>query len=138
MMIKALVELLEKTAATKPNINYVGVGNVYDLNTKADAEYSVVWITPIKTTVTDNGVNHTVTLFYIDRLTDNLDNRLSIQSDGMKALMNIINTVKWSEDVEVNLPIEFTPFNQRFMDDCAGVFANVVFTTDGEGDCYFE
>ncbi len=138
MTIKQLIATIEKIASKKPNINYVGVGNVYDLNTKPDVKYSVLYITPSKTDVYENEVTHSVTIFYIDRLTDNLDNKLEIQSNGTREITNIINHLVNTEDVEVNYPLSFTPFNQRFADDCAGVFTTITFSVEGEGLCFFE
>lgn len=139
MRIKKLIELLSDTAQSQPNINYVGVGNVYDLNSKPDANYGVVYITQGNTSVYENEVHYTITLFYIDRMTDNYDNRLDIQSNGMAVLTNIIHKLVDIEDeIDVNYPLQFTPFNQRFIDDCAGVFTTITFITDGLTTCYYE
>lgn len=138
MTIKKLFELLKDIAQSKPNVNYVGIGNVYDLNSKPDVEYGVVYLTYGSTSVYDYQINHTVTLFYIDRLTDNFDNRLEIQTNGVRELTNIINTLVNQEDIEISYPLTFTPFNQRFIDDCAGVFTTITFITDGENTCNYE
>lgn len=138
MTIKQLTEAIEKIAIKKPNINYVGVGNVYDLNEKPDVKYSVIYLTPSKTDIYENYISHSITIFYIDRLTDNLDNKLDIQSNGAREITNVINHLVNTEDIEVDYPISFTPFNQRFVDDCAGVFTTITFTVDGEGLCFFE
>ena len=138
MTIKQLTEAIEKIARKKPNINYVGVGNVYDLNTTPDVNYSVIYITPSKTDIYENYISHSVTIFFIDRLTDNLDNKLEIQSNGTREITNIINHLVNTEDVDVNYPLSFTPFNQRFVDDCCGVFTTVSFIVEGEGLCFFE
>lgn len=139
MTIRQLIEKIKEISLTKPNINYVGVGNVYDLNTTPDAEYSVVYITQGTSSVYETYTTHSLTLFYIDRLTDNFDNRLEIQSNGVKELTNIINTLVNVEDVEVSYPLTFTYFNQRFADDCAGVFTQIALSVDNDfGTCDYE
>lgn len=138
MTLQNILHKLREIAQAKPNINFVGDGNVYDLNQKSDAEYSVFWMTPQGTDVYENLINHKLTLFYIDRLTDDWDNQRQIQSDGIRAINNIINTLVNNEDVEVSYPLAFTPFNHRFADACAGVFVNVTIITDGENICDYE
>ena len=90
MTLQNILHKLREIAQTKPNINFVGDVNVYDLNQKSDAEYSVFWMTPQGTDVYENLINHKLTLFYIDRLTDDWDNQRQIQSDGIRAINNII------------------------------------------------
>lgn len=138
MTIKKLIDVISKTALKKPNINYVGVGNVYDLDSKPDAEYSLIYLTYQNSQVNENEVRHNIVMFYIDRLTDNFDNRLDIQTNGVKEITNIVNTITYSEDVEVAYPLNFTPFNQRFSEDCCGVFTTITFIVDGDGNCHFD
>ena len=138
MTIKKLIDVLTKTAKKLPNINYVNVGNVYDLNSKPDVDYSLIYLTYQNSEVNENEVRHNIVMFYIDRLTDGFDNRLDIQSDGIKTITNIVNTIVNLEDVEVDMPMAFTPFNQRFAEDCAGVFTTITFIVDGDGNCHFD
>lgn len=139
MTLKKIIELLKTIALSKPNIRYVGDGNVYDLNTKPDVVYSTFYITQQGSDIYENQAYHKLSLFYIDRLTDSFDNKLQIQSDGQREITNIINTLMDMEDIEVNYPISFTSFNQRFCDECAGVFTTVTFITDLDtGTCGYE
>lgn len=138
MTIKKLIDVITKTAKKKPNINYVGVGNVYDLNTKPDVNYSLIYLTYQNSQVNENEIRHNIVMFYIDRMTDDYDNRLDIQNNGILEITNIVNTIVNLEDVEVDLPMAFTPFNQRFAEDCAGVFTTITFIVDGDGNCHFD
>lgn len=137
MGIKELINKLKDVASSQPNVNYVGVGNVYDLNSTPDVNYSTVYITYQSTNIDEVNKNHIVNLFYIDRLTDGFDNKLDIQNDGITTLTNIINTIVYTEDIEISYPLSFTPFNERFADECAGVFVTVTFIIDGDGSCYY-
>lgn len=138
MTIKKLIDVITKTAKKKPNINYVGVGNVYDLNSKPDVNYSLIYLTYQNSQVNENEIRHNIVMFYIDRMTDDYDNRLDIQNNGILEITNIVNTIVNLEDVEVDMPMAFTPFNQRFAEDCAGVFTTITFIVDGDGNCHFD
>lgn len=139
MTLKNIVGCLLDVAKTKPNIRTTGEGNVYDLNSKPDVVYNCFYVTQMGSDVYENQVHHKLTLFYIDRLTDNFDNKLQVQSNGQMEITNIINTVCNICDVEVDYPISFTSFNERFTDDCCGVFTTVTFITDLElGNCGYE
>lgn len=65
-------------------------------------------------------------LFFVSRLDDTMENnRLTIQSIGKGVLTNIIKV--FCEDYgAIELPIlRFYPFQQRFVDECAGVYCSV-------------
>ena len=53
-------------------------------------------------------------------------NEVDVQSEGMLTLTNIINTLTAElDEVSIDGDVTFTAYNQRFADDCAGVYANV-------------
>jgi hypothetical protein len=136
MTLKEIIDTLIDVSLSKPNIRTARTGNVYELNSMPDVDYSCFYITQQGSEVYENQIYHKLTLFYIDRLTDGFDNKLQIQSDGQRVITNIINTVI-DMDLEVNYPLSFTSFNERFSDDCCGVFTTVTFITDNEmGYCY--
>lgn len=137
MTLKEIIESLKDIALSKPNIRTAQEGNVYELNSAPDVEYSCFYITQQDSNVYENQIYHKLALFYIDRLTDGFDNKLQVQSDGQRIITNIVNTVCDIYDIEVNYPLSFTSFNERFSDDCCGVFTTVTFITDNEmGYCY--
>lgn len=136
MTLKEIIDTLIDVSLSKPNIRTARTGNVYELNSMPDVAYSCFFITQQGSEVYENQIYHKLTLFYIDRLTDSFDNKLQIQSDGQRVITNIINTVI-DMDLEVNFPLSFTSFNERFSDETAGVFTTVTFITDNEmGYCY--
>lgn len=138
MTLKQTIQLLKTIASSKPNIRYVAEGNVYELNQKPDVEYGVFYITQSQSEVYENYIKYKLSLFFIDRLTDGFDNRLQIQSDGIRVIKNILNTFEDMGDDEVEYPLSFTSFNERFCDECAGVFTTVSIITDGESGCVFD
>ena len=139
MTLFEIINKLKYIAINKPNINYVGDGDVYVLNSLPNIDYSVFFITQNDHSIYQDTITYSLNLFYIDRISDSEDNTLNIQSDGMLQLTNVINTLVFSEDVDVEGEITFTPFIQRFADQCAGVYCTVRFIVDNNlGTCNYE
>lgn len=139
MTLFEIINKLKTIAISKPNINFVGDGDVYTLNSLPNIDYSVFFITQNDHSIYQDTITYSLNLFYIDRISDSEDNVLNIQSDGMLQLTNIINTLVFSEDVDVEGDITFTPFIQRFADQCAGVYCTVRFIVDNNlGTCNYE
>lgn len=139
MTLFELINKLKNIAISKPNINYVGDGDVYTLNSLPNIDYSVFFITQNDHSIYQDTITYSLNLFYIDRISDSEDNVLNIQSDGMLQLTNIINTLVFTEDVDVDGEIMFTPFIQKFADQCAGVYCNVRFVVENNlGSCNYD
>ena len=139
MTLFEIINKLKDIAISKPNINFVGDGDVYVLNSLPNIDYSVFFITQNDHSIYSDTITYSLNLFYIDRISDSEDNTLNIQSDGMLQLTNVINTLVFSEDVDVDGEITFTPFIQRFADQCAGVYCTVRFIVDNNlGTCNYE
>lgn len=139
MTLFELINKLKDIAIRKPNINYAGDGDVYTLNSLPDINYSVFFVTQNDHLIDSDTITYNLNLFYIDRISDSEDNILNIQSDGMLQLTNIINTLVFSEDVDVDGDINFVPFIQRFADNCSGVYCTVRFVCDNNlGTCSYD
>ena len=126
MTLSDLIKTLELVASHQPSIKMVVENDVFRLNNKADAKYGVfAFLQQQHTTSTDsNFITYTFTLFYVDRLKNDRSNQIEIQSVGIQTLDNIIRAL---DDLGVysDRPYSFQVFNQRFLDECAGVFCNV-------------
>lgn len=139
MTLIEIIEKIKNIAKKQVNVGYVGEGDIYELNSLPNVDYSVIYITQTNHSITPDLCEYTLNVFYIDRLFNDKSNRLSIHSHGMSMINNIINTLELSEDVNVEYPVPFTTFNHRFTDECAGVFATIKITTDNElGLCSYE
>lgn len=139
MTLFEIINKLKDIAIRKPNINYAGDGDVYTLNSLTDINYSVFFVTQNDHLIDSDTITYNLNLFYIDRISDSEDNVLNIQSDGMLQLTNIINTLVFSEDVDVEGDITFVPFIQRFADNCSGVYCTVRFVCDNNlGTCSYD
>lgn len=137
MTLIEVIHKLKDVAMSKHNVNFVGDGDIYELNSTPNIDYGVFFITQGTHSADIDTTSYTLNLFYVDRLTDNKDNALLIQSNGIGALTNIINEFTMTEDVDVEYPLQFQPFTQRFSDECAGVYCTVTLITDSNlGLCY--
>jgi hypothetical protein len=140
MTLYEVVDSFLNIAKNVPNINYVGQGDIYSLNTLPNVEYGVFFITQTNHQMSENTITYNLTLFYVDRLKADGSNKLQIQSQGISTLGNIINLFSLHNDeVDIEYDIQYTTFLQRFADECSGVFCNVSITTDNNvGLCGFE
>lgn len=139
MTLLEIITKLQDIAKNKPNINFVGEGDIYQLNHLPNIDYGVFFITQGSHSVEENTAYYQLNLFYVDRLADNESNRLTIQSNGIEAITNILNALVFTEDVDVEYPLSFTPFYQRFADECTGVYCTVTLITDSNlGICSYE
>lgn len=119
-----------------PNVETFGCGDIYLLSSTTPV-YSVMWLSLVSRSDYEMVTTYNVNLFYVDRLVKDLSNEEQIISEGMEALETVIATLKrdpgvlWSDSVKVT----FTPFRERFSDECAGVYANLSIPTVQEELC---
>lgn len=126
MTLKTVIEKLREIALRTPNVRSVIINDIYRENAFEDVKYGAVAILQEDHYVGENIVRYGITLVYIDRLLRDAGNEVDVQSEGMLALMNIINAFIGENDTAtLDGEVEFTAFNQRFADDCAGVYARV-------------
>ena len=126
MTLKEAIKVIELVASHQPSVNMIVENDVFRLNAKPDAKYGVfAWLQGQHSTSIDSSViTYTFTLFYVDRLKNDRSNQIEIQSVGIQTLDNIIRQL---DDLGIysETSYSFQVFNQRFTDDCAGVFCNV-------------
>ena len=127
MTLAEIVKKIEGVASVQPSIKTIVPNDVFKLNAMADVEYGVfAWTQGQHSSSLDNMITYQFTLIYVDRLRSDLSNQVEVQSVGVSTLGNIIKSL---EEQQVFPPalITFQTFNQRFLDECAGVFCNVAF-----------
>lgn len=131
MTLVQIIERIEQIAKLQPAVKTVVPGDVFLLNTIADAKYGVfAWTQGQHTVSMDRGMaTYSFTLFYVDRLKNDRSNETEIQSTGIRVLHNILLMLASEMGVGEE---SFTAFNQRFTDECAGVFCGVRLTVDGD------
>lgn len=126
MTLKALVEYIKSTALSQPNVRSFGEGSIYDfMNSNPSINYDVVFVSQTIHRESERWDFYGFNIFYVSRLDDDMEsNRLEVQSIGKEVLDNIIRNV--TEELDVEYPtVSFTPFTQRFVDECAGVYCSI-------------
>ena len=126
MTLKEAIKVIEVVASQQPSVNMIVENDVFRLNAKADARYGVfAWLQgQHSTSIDSNTLSLQFTFFYVDRLTEDKSNQLEIQSVGIQTLDNILRKLD-DLGMWVSNNYTFQTFNQRFLDECAGVFTNV-------------
>lgn len=125
MTLKEAIRVIELVASQQPSVNMIVENDVFRLNAKPDARYGVfAWLQgQHSASVDSNTLSLQFTFFFVDRLTGDRGNQIEVQSVGIQTLDNILRRL---DDLGMWVSrYTFQTFNQRFVDECAGVFTNV-------------
>ena len=125
MTLAQVIDIFEKVAMQQPSVNMIVRNDVFRINSSPSLKYGIFAWTQGQHTGNINGMTtFSFTFFYVDRLKENQSNQIEIQSVGIQTLDNIIRQL---DDLGIYSEMEYTfqVFNQRFPDECAGVFCNV-------------
>lgn len=125
MTLKEAIKVIELVASQQPSVNMIVENDVFRLNAKPDARYGVfAWLQgQHSASVDSNTLSLQFTFFFVDRLTGDRGNQIEVQSVGIQTLDNILRRL---DDLGMWVSrYTFQTFNQRFVDECAGVFTNV-------------
>lgn len=135
MNLAQVIRAIENAAAQQPPVRSIVRNDIYRLNHRPDAEYGVfAWLQGEHTTSAESSLTEwNFTLFYVDRLTADKGNEIQIQSTGIEVLENILRKLY---DLGVfSGEYSFQVFNERFTDECAGVFCRVALSAPKNGLC---
>ena len=126
MTLLETIKAMEMVASQQPSVNMIVENDVFRLNEKADARYGVFAFVQGQhsTSVDSSLITYAFTMIYVDRLKNDLSNQIEIQSVGIQTLDNIIRMLD-ERGITPMTDYSFQVFNQRFLDECAGVFCNV-------------
>lgn len=138
MTLLDVIKMLEAAAAAQPAVHTIVRQDARRLNDCPDAKYGVFsWVQGTHTRIVGEDEIHFVfNLFYIDRLTADRKNETEIQSVGIQVLDNILHIIDDNANVLGFLnEVQFTPFDYRFADECAGVYTTVRIVVSAETTC---
>ena len=136
MTLFEIVRKFENLALAAPNVRTAADGNVYDaMNDNPKLKYGVFFVSQDTHQEFEQMDRYGLTLFYIDRLDDTLeDNRLQIQSIGKEILSTVIRD--FCEEYDVDLPtMNYIPFTEKFKDLTAGIYVQITIEVYKD-DCY--
>lgn len=125
-----IINKIKEVALSQATVSSAYDGDVYENWNSAESKYASVNIGIQEISYEGNMTTYTIMLYYGDRLLQDKSNVNSIFTDGVNTLQSIVNILNTLEMVDVQEPITYTPFEQKFMDYLAGVYCQVNITTD--------
>ena len=135
MNLLQVIRAIERTAAQQPAVGPIVRNDIFRLNASPAVKYGAfAWLQGEHRTNADSSlITYSFTFFYVDRLTTDKQNEIEIQSVGIETLVNILRQL---EDLGVYAgEYSFRTFNERFSDDCAGVFCQVTLESPMDNLC---
>lgn len=136
MTLLEVIRSIERAAAMQPAVAMIVENDVFRLNSYADARYGVFAWTQGRhrsDATAPDWVRYSFTLFYVDRLRNDIANQVEVQSIGMDILQNVLRILR-DAGIEPE-SYEFQTFNQRFTDECAGVYCSAVLLVEAGTEC---
>lgn len=136
MRLQDLIHRMEVIASHQPAVNMLVRNDVFRINQSPVNRFGIfAWTQGThRASIENNLITYSFSLFYVDRLNDDVSNQIEVQSVGVQVLDNIIRQLD-EEGVIVNDAYTFQPFNQRFTDLCAGVYCEVSLSVPASGIC---
>ena len=128
MTLYETIKTINNVAASEPNINTIVLsGNVFDLNTNnITVRYSTFCCEQMTHQRTEEEfMIFNFRLYFIDRLTEDMRNRIEIQSKGIETLESILHKIRDLDIFGITSDYTYTPFTNRFEAWCAGVYCEV-------------
>ena len=135
MTLSQVIKAVEKVAMSQPSINMIVQNDVFRINSAPSLKYGVfAWLQGQHSGAISSGMTtFNFTFFYVDRLNEDQSNQIEIQSVGCETLGNILRTL---DDLGIYVEsYSLQTFNQRFTDECAGVFSNVSLSVPATAVC---
>lgn len=123
MTLLDTINAIEVAATRQPSVNMLVRNDIFRLNTFPDARYGVFAWTQGRHEIGEDLQTFIFTFFYVDRLTADKGNEVEIQSIGIQTIQNVLRILdSWGIPYQ-----DWTAqtFNQRFLDECAGVYSSV-------------
>ena len=135
MNLEQIIRAIESAAGAQPVVATIVRNDIFRLNAVPDVTYGVfAWLQgEHRSAVDDPVISWSFTFFYADRLTADRSNEIAVQSTGIDALENVLRTL--ADAGIVASDYSFRTFNERFSDECAGAFCNVVLQAPKYGIC---
>lgn len=118
----------------QPSINMIVRNDVFRINSSPSLKYGIfAWVQGQHSGSIAGMTSYAFSFFYVDRLKDDLSNQVEVQSVGCETIGNILRVLE-EYDIEVG-NYTMQTFNQRFTDECAGVFCNATLSVPQVSAC---
>lgn len=135
MTLIELISAIESVAAAQPAISAIVRSDIRKLNDAPAVRYGAFgWVQGTHAgSAEGDGMRYAFSLFYVDRLTADKRNATEIVSVGCEVLGGILRFI--SEEICEVSDWTLHPFEYRFKDECAGVWAEVEFVVPTATPC---
>lgn len=131
-----LLRTLKSLSNTHSLVNDYAEGDVYEYMNSGMHKYPCVFMTMNNITSDSESTNYNFTLFYIDRLISDGSNKINVQSIGVQVIKQILSKLfDIYPEIEIS-STEYTPFTEKFADDCAGVFCQISLSDELDAASY--
>ena len=134
MKYKEIIKIIKNISLALPDVQSFYTGDVYEVNADQSVKYSSIVLTNQEHSFDNinDKFQYNFILFYIDRLTDDENNRTDVHTAAVSALKNIVRHL---EDYNVIInDFKFNLFRERFNDSCAGAYATLSVDVE-DNDC---
>ena len=135
MNVNQIIDKIKEIAISLETVNSVFEGDVYENWNSTEIKYGSFNV-GLQNVINDGNLcTYTFVFYYSDRLTQDKSNANSIYSDGVNTIQSLINVLNYMQ-FDISEQINYTPFEQKFMDYLAGVYATVnIVTSSSLGFC---
>lgn len=135
MNVNQITDKIKEIAISLETVNSVFDGDVYDNWNSSEIKYGSFNVGLQNVSNDGNLCTYTFVFYYGDRLTQDKSNSNSIYSDGVNTIQSVINVLNYMQ-FDISEQINYTPFEQKFIDYLAGVYATVnIVTSSSLGFC---
>jgi len=136
MTLLKTIEIINDVAMAHPLVNSFNEGNIYDINSNTNNIYPSIILSQAPHNLGTNTNQFNFNIFYCDRLTENRDNRLLIQSNAIIVLTELINRLR---EIFLNINANtITTFHDRFSDELAGAYSTINIEVPNIGECFYD
>lgn len=124
MTLYDIIRYMEGIASAQHTIRMIVENDIWKLDAEPSAEYGVFGFrqTEHNASLDSSIIHYGFELYYVDRLTNDKSNQIEVQSVGVQTLDNIVRAI--GEELMVE-DYRFSPFYQKFADECSGVICYV-------------
>ena len=136
MTLLQAIDVIEQVAAAQPSVNMIVRGDIFKLNTFPGSQYGAfAWVQGEHSMAAGSSLMRLrFSFIYADRIVNGAHNVTEVQSVGMDTLANIVRQLE-ELDILADGDVTFNSFNQRFKDECAGVFCGVTLLVPVGSEC---
>lgn len=126
----ALVDVIKFIARAQTPVQTATDGDVYENWNSSEIRFGGFNVALEQVSYDNQLTTYRFVMYYGDRLMQDKSNVNSVIEDGVRVIQTVLNNVTNINGVEVIFPVNYIPFEQKFMDYLAGVYVTVDIQTE--------